>query len=281
MWQGSTATKKPSELLDFNRMLITHAGKGRLAEVVDSLNQGADVNYKDSSGRTALWYAVNEGMADVVAVLIANGACSDIHIESTHLATLACELAFLCANDILHRDRFKKCAELVLEQLQGSKCPQLPPEARARVKFYYLEFDFAWSESPITKRKRDSFTAIDLDNSGSGLTSEPFAKRSCNIASSMDGTEIDALAELGSGIGSSRDSPFSISESTTIYDLGYPSVPSYKAEARPQETNSIAAIPGYPNSLSAFAPGSATMFYMPGSRSSGNTAANATLKPLS
>ncbi len=59
---------------DINSNLITAAIEGDVAGIQALLEQGADVNAKDSDGATALIFAASEGHKDVVKVLLDSGA---------------------------------------------------------------------------------------------------------------------------------------------------------------------------------------------------------------
>ena len=54
--------------------LMDAAGKGDVAKVQALLAQGADVNYQNQYGNTALIIASGKGRAEVVKHLLANGA---------------------------------------------------------------------------------------------------------------------------------------------------------------------------------------------------------------
>ena len=54
------------------------AKSGRLAEVKQCLDQGIDLNVKDSQGRSPLHYAAEEGHLQVAALLLARGAAPNL-----------------------------------------------------------------------------------------------------------------------------------------------------------------------------------------------------------
>jgi WD40 repeat protein/TPR repeat protein len=64
-WFGKTDEPAP---------LLRAAGAGRLLEVLNSLEDGEDVNAADADGRTALQLALRGGYADVATILLAKGA---------------------------------------------------------------------------------------------------------------------------------------------------------------------------------------------------------------
>ena len=69
--------------------LVEAAARGDAATVSDLLSRGADVNERDSSGRTAVTAAVYAGSAETVRLLVADGADLDIRDDTQSNAFLA------------------------------------------------------------------------------------------------------------------------------------------------------------------------------------------------
>ncbi len=72
---------------DFTSELMTAAGNGKTAEVKALLDQGANVNARDSLGFTALMFAAKSGNTSTVKLLLENGA--DVNAKSRMLGYTA------------------------------------------------------------------------------------------------------------------------------------------------------------------------------------------------
>ena len=71
---------------------MTAARTGRIGAVKALLSRGADVNWKEQNGQTALMWAAAEGHAEVVELLIEAGADfrTPLAIPDSRLCSLPC-----------------------------------------------------------------------------------------------------------------------------------------------------------------------------------------------
>ncbi|MDO8953382.1 MAG: ankyrin repeat domain-containing protein [Gammaproteobacteria bacterium] len=176
MMQGSKLVTTICQMLETNEALITAASAGNSDAARSLIAKGADVNFIDSYGWTALWHAMREAKPDVVKVLIESGAnCNIYNKAGIPLIKMVCEQALRYKSDANCRE----CCKLLIEQFQANTWPALDLDAIKMIKHFYKEFGFEWSESSATvlaKRPRQDMM--------SDVSSE--AKRSCTDQSTTD-----------------------------------------------------------------------------------------------
>lgn len=75
--------KEKEDKVKLSRLLIKSSEEGNVENVKAALSQGADIEYKDHNGITALGHAVNNNYKSVVKILIKKGANpKNIHLPS-------------------------------------------------------------------------------------------------------------------------------------------------------------------------------------------------------
>ena len=85
------------ENINKNEALLQAAKDGNINKVKELLSEGANVNAKDSNGKTALMYAAEKGYLDIVKLLVNGGA--NIHAKDSKGKT-----AIMYALDNKHKD---------------------------------------------------------------------------------------------------------------------------------------------------------------------------------
>ena len=94
-----------------NNLLLKAASSGELNDLEKALAGGADVNFKNGDGRTALMKAAKRGYREIVDVLSDKGAVVD-DIKNQILAETGVNLDEELANMIMYQQAYKASARV-------------------------------------------------------------------------------------------------------------------------------------------------------------------------